>query len=90
MYIFKYALGGMMKTATAKELRTRAATILESVRKGDEVVITLRGESVAVLKPLKKEKKQFLPVGFGMWRDRSDLHDVRQWLDERRKERFHK
>ena len=33
-----------MKTATAKELRNRASAILGSVRKGDEVVITLRGK----------------------------------------------
>ena len=29
-----------MKTATAKELRNRAASILETVSKGNEVVIT--------------------------------------------------
>jgi PHD/YefM family antitoxin component YafN of YafNO toxin-antitoxin module len=37
-----------MKTAIAKELRNRASTILESVRKGDEVVITMRGKSIAI------------------------------------------
>ncbi|MEW5746213.1 MAG: type II toxin-antitoxin system prevent-host-death family antitoxin [Nitrospirota bacterium] len=77
-----------MKTATAKELRNRAAAILESVRKGNEVVITMRGEPVATLKPFKKNEKKFNPVGFGMWKDRKDLKDAAQWLNERRKERF--
>ncbi len=77
-----------MKTATAKELRTRASAILERVRKGDEITITMRGESIAVMKPLKKAKKEFSPVGFGIWKDRKDLKDVQKWLDERRQERF--
>ena len=55
-----------MKTVTAKELRSRAAAILERVRKGDEVVITMRGESIAVMKPVKDAEKPFNPVGFGM------------------------
>ena len=79
-----------MKTATAKDLRTRASAILDSIRKGKEVIITMRGEPVAVMKPLHKEKKQFTPVGFGMWSDRKDLRDVKKWVDERRKERFQK
>lgn len=79
-----------MKTATAKELRNRASTILESVRKGDEVVITMRGKSIAILKPFKKIKKYFSPVGFGIWRNRKDLKDVTKWINERRKERFQK
>jgi prevent-host-death family protein len=79
-----------MKTATAKELRNRASAILESVRKGDEVVITMRGKSIAVLRPLKKIEKHFSPVGFGIWRNRKDLKDVTKWINERRKERFQK
>ncbi len=76
-----------MKTATAKELRSRAAAILERVRKGDEVVITKRGESVAVMKPVQTVEKPFNPVGFGVWKGRREMKDVKQWLDERRKER---
>ncbi len=77
-----------MKTATAKELRIRASSILERVKKGDEVVITMRGQSIAVLKPIKKMKKLFDPIGFGIWKDRKDLADVQAWIDEGRKERF--
>jgi prevent-host-death family protein len=88
VYFEVYTVEALMKTATAKDLRSRAAAILEQVRKGDEVVITLRGESVAVIKPMQKVEKPFNPVGFGIWRGRKDIKNVKQWLDERRKERF--
>ncbi len=77
-----------MKTATAKELRNRASAILARVRKGDEVVITMRGKSIAVMKPINDIKKAFSPVGFGLWKGRKEMTDVKKWLDERRKERY--
>ncbi|MEW6003073.1 MAG: type II toxin-antitoxin system prevent-host-death family antitoxin [Nitrospirota bacterium] len=77
-----------MKTATAKELRNKASAILESVQKGNEVIITMRGKSIAVLKPLRKIEKRFNPIGFGFWKKREDLRDVKEWVNERRKERY--
>lgn len=78
-----------MKTATAKELRNRAAAILETVCKGNEVVITKRGKSIAILKPfLEKSKKEFSPVGFGLWKNRKDMKDVAGWVEKQREERF--
>ncbi len=77
-----------MKTVTAKELRSRAAAILERVRKGDEVAITMRGKSIAVMKPVKEADRPFNVVGFGMWKGRGEMKDVKKWLDERRKERY--
>jgi len=77
-----------MKTATAKELRSRAAAILARVRKGDEVVITMRGKSIAVMKPVKIEEKPFSPVGFAMWKGRREMKNGKKWLDELRKERY--
>lgn len=77
-----------MKTATAKELRYRTSSILESVKRGEEVIITMRGKSIAILKPLKKPaEKEFSPVGFGLWKGRDDLKDVKRWIDERRSTR---
>ena len=77
-------------SVSSKELRVRASSILENVRKGDEVVITMRGRSIAIIKPLKKIKKTFEPIGFGIWKKRKDMTDVKKWLDDRRKERFHR
>ena len=79
-----------MKTATAKELRNRASAILETVSKGEEVIITKRGKSIAVMKPIENIRKEFNPIGFGIWKDRKDLSDVGEWIKERRKERFQK
>jgi len=76
-----------MKTATAKELRTHASAILERVRKGDEVVITMRGKSIAVMTPVNDSEKPFSSAGFGIWKGRKEMSDVKKWLDERRKER---
>jgi prevent-host-death family protein len=77
-----------MKTATAKDLRNRASAILARVRKGDEVVITMRGKSIAVMKPMSEIEKSFSPIGFGIWKGRKEMTDVKKWVDERRKERY--
>lgn len=79
-----------MKTATAKELRYRTSSILESVKKGEEVIITMRGKSIAMLRPLKKQENRFNPIGFGLWRDRKDLRNVKEWIDEKRRSRYQK
>lgn len=74
-----------MKTATAKDLRVRTAALLDEVRRGQEVVITHRGKSVAVLAPVRRMKrKEFLPVGFGMWCDRREMQDVERWVNKLR------
>lgn len=77
-----------MKTVTAKELRTRASAILERVRKGDEVAITMRGKPIAIMKPVKEADRPFNFVGFGIWKGRGEMKDVEKWLNERRKERY--
>ncbi len=59
-----------MKMVTATELRGRLSDILDRVRKGGEVVITLHGESIAILKPMHAAKKPFNPVGFGIWKSK--------------------
>lgn len=79
-----------MKTATAKELRYKTSSILENVQKGEEVFITLRGKSVAVLKPVGEKAREFIPIGFGIWKKRKEIKNVKKWIDERRKIRYQK
>lgn len=55
-----------MKTIIAAELRNLTSAILKSVRKGNEVVITMRGKLIAIMKPVNEIEKPFNPVGFGM------------------------
>ena len=78
-----------MKTATAKDLRQKTAALLDQVRKGQTVVITYRGKSIALLAPVKKVgRKNLHPAGFGIWRDRRDMRSVEKWLRKLREPRY--
>jgi prevent-host-death family protein len=78
-----------MRTATAKDLRQRTATLLDTVRRGQEVVITYRGKRIAVLAPVDRiVHKELAPIAFGMWRRRRDMRDVKRWLDRGRAPRL--
>jgi len=76
--------------STAKELRFHTKKLLESISRGEEVIITFRGKPYAKLVPLKVSKKSNGKKDklFGMWKDRKDLKDVSSYLRELRKERF--
>ena len=78
-----------MKTASAKELRQKTAALLDEVRRGQPVVITYRGKSIAVLTPVKKAQRKTLNLaGFGIWRDRRDMRSVEKWLSKLRRPRY--
>jgi len=78
-----------MRTATAKDLRQRTSMLLDTVRRGQEVVITYRGKSIAVLAPLDRiVHKELTPIAFGMWRRRRDMRDVKRWMDRGRAPRL--
>lgn len=78
-----------MRTATAKDLRQRTSMLLETVRRGQEVVITYRGKRIAVLAPVDRiVHKELTPIAFGMWRRRRDMRDVKRWLDRGRAPRL--
>ena len=77
-----------MRTATAKDLRQKTSELLDSVRQGQKVVITYRGKQIAVLAPLDRvAHKALTPIGFGMWRRRKDMRDVKRWLGRLRASR---
>jgi prevent-host-death family protein len=78
-----------MPTATAKDLRQKTSALLDTVRRGQQVVITYRGKRIAVLAPLDQiARKDLTPVAFGMWRRRRDMRDVKRWLESRRAPRL--
>jgi len=78
-----------MRTATAKDLRQRTSTLLDTVRRGQEVIITYRGKRIAVLAPLDRiVQKELSPIAFGMWRRRRDMRDVKRWLERGRAPRL--
>ncbi len=76
--------------STAKELRFHTKELLESVSRGEEVIITFRGKPYAKLVPIKESKKNLRDTKelFGIWKDRTDLDDVNSYVRNLRKGRF--
>ena len=65
--------------ATAKDLRFHSKDLLDSVNRGEEVVITFRGKPCAKLVPYQEQKtKTGESELFGIWKD----NDVSQNVDE--------
>jgi len=76
-------------TATAKDLRFHSKELLDSVLRGEEIIITYRGKPTAKLIPLKDEnngvyKKNEL---FGIWKDKENIENVDQYIRNLRKGR---
>ncbi len=74
--------------ATAKDLRFHSKELLNTVNRGEEVIITYRGKPCAKLIPydeLKKNKKTNL---FGIWKNNDIVEDVDDYVRDLRKERF--
>jgi prevent-host-death family protein len=76
--------------ATAKQLRFDTKSLLQSVARGEEVTITMRGKPVARLVTIDRRRKKNLEIDtiFGMWSDRADLRDVPGYVRKIRKGRF--
>ncbi len=75
--------------ATAKDLRFHAKELLETVKRGEEVVITFRGKPCAKLIPFENEKRKATqnPV-FGIWKDHDLSSNVEKYVRNLRKGRF--
>ena len=74
---------------SAKDLRTKTKRLLDSVDRGEEVILTYRGKARARVLALEDggppaAEKQEL---FGIWRDRDDLRDVERHVDRLREAR---
>ena len=74
--------------ATAKDLRYNLKGIMESVERGEEVLVTNRGRIKARIVPAGEVEEAKLENPFvGMWKDRDDLGDVDAYLRGLRKGR---
>lgn len=74
--------------ATAKDLRFHSKELIDSVTRGEEVVITFRGKPCAKLVPYRKpnnnnEENEL----FGMWKDNDTLENVDAYVRNLRKGR---
>lgn len=75
--------------ATAKDLRFHTRELIETVSRGEEVVITFRGKPCAKLVPLEDEKRKASKHQvFGMWKDHEQTADVDGYVRNLRKGRF--
>ncbi len=76
--------------STAKNLRFHTKEILETVSRGEEVIITHRGKPCAKLIPIKKsnadnDDKTSL---FGIWQNYDKANNVDHYVRDMRKGRY--
>ena len=77
--------------ATAKDLRFHSKELLDTARRGEEVLITYRGKPYAKLVPLTGEPDYAKNLGnnlFGIWSDNPATNDVEGFVDKARESRF--
>ena len=75
--------------ATAKDLRFHSKELIDSVTRGEEVIITFRGKPCAKLVPYRELKnKNEENELFGMWKDNDITEDVDAYVRNLRKGRF--
>ncbi len=74
--------------ATAKDLRFHSKELLDTVNRGEEVVITYRGNPCAKLIPyLEIREKTSSNELFGIWKDNDDVKNVEEYVRGLRKGR---
>ncbi len=75
--------------ATAKDLRFHSKELLDTVNRGEEVVITFRGKPRAKLIPYTEKIKEITKNElFGIWKDYDVIQDVGEYVRDLRKGRF--
>ena len=75
--------------ATAKELRFNSKELLDTVNRGEVVVITFRGKPCAKLIPYDEENGQNTTHElFGIWKDNNRVQNVEEYVRGVRKGRF--
>ncbi|MCK5528675.1 MAG: type II toxin-antitoxin system prevent-host-death family antitoxin [Kiritimatiellae bacterium] len=77
--------------ATAKDLRFHSKELLESVERGEEVIITYHGKPRAKLVPINEDKPMVVKEEsrlFGMWKDNDAAKDVNEYVRNLRKGRY--
>lgn len=75
--------------ATAKDLRFQSRELLNTVSRGEEVVITYRGKPCAKLVPYHKQRKKIEKDElFGIWKEHEDIQNVEEYVRSLRKGRF--
>lgn len=71
--------------ATAKDLRFHLKELLDTVGRGEEVLITCRGKPCAKLVSIEKTGETDL---FAIWKDNDETANVGTYVEKLRKGRF--
>ena len=76
--------------ATAKDLRFHSAELLNTVKRGEEVIITYRGKPCAKLVPIEEQDTSSVTSSelFGIWKDNAKSENVENYVRNLRKGRF--
>jgi len=75
--------------ATAKDLRFHSKELIDTVNRGEEVIITFRGKPCAKLIPyIEKNDEITKNELFGIWKDNDMIKDVDEYVKELRKGRY--
>ena len=75
--------------ATAKDLRFHSKEILETVSRGEEVVVTYRGKPHAKIVPIESSKNtDSRRKLFGMWQDHKLVENVDEYIRNLRRSRY--
>ena len=76
--------------ASAKDLRFHSKELIDTVLRGEEVIITYRGKPTAKLVPLDGNRIKTAGDNklFGMWKDNERVADVSEFIGKIRKGRF--
>jgi len=76
--------------ATAKDLRFHSKEILDTVSRGEEVIITFRGKPQARIVPIEdeKQKSKTKTALFGIWKDNDTFDNVHEYVRDIRKGRI--
>jgi len=70
--------------ATTEDLRFHTKKLLETVTRGEEVVITYRGKACAKLVPISNDEAEEDDL-FGIWQEDKESEDVERYIRNIRK-----
>ena len=75
--------------ATAKDLRFHSRELLDTVNRGEEVVITFRGKPCAKLIPYREKKENITKNElFGIWKDNDSVQEIDEYVRGLRKGKY--
>jgi prevent-host-death family protein len=75
--------------ATAKDLRFHSKDLIDSVNRGEEIVITFRGKPCAKLVPYQEQRNRTEKNElFGIWKDNEAIQNVDEYVRNIRKGRI--